>query len=83
MDTSKEVDKDEDLEGVEMEKHDEDITEKEETAESFEAKSLRQLKKMLKYKLNIVDSKKDTNVVEKPRIALKEVPENQMAVNEN
>ncbi|KAK9914666.1 hypothetical protein M0R45_038430 [Rubus argutus] len=46
-------------------------------------KSLRQLKKMLKYKLNIVDSKKDTNVVEKPRIALKEVPENQMAVNEN
>ncbi|KAK9914659.1 hypothetical protein M0R45_038425 [Rubus argutus] len=83
LDTSKEVDKDEDLEGVEMEKHDEDITEKEETAESFEAKSLRQLKKMLKYKLNIVDSKKDTNVVEKPRIALKEVPENQMAVNEN
>lgn len=83
LDTSKEVDKDEDLEGVEMEKHDEDITEKEDTAESFEAKSLRQLKKMLKHKLNIVDSKKDTNVVDKPRIALKEVPENQMAVNEN
>lgn len=84
LDTSKEVDKDEDLEGVEMEKHDEDITEKEEdTAESFEAKSLRQLKKMLKHKLNIVDSKNDTSVVDKPRIALKEVPENQMAVNEN
>ncbi|XP_061998387.1 uncharacterized protein LOC133715767 [Rosa rugosa] len=81
LDTSTEMDKDEDLEGVEMKKKDEVIAEKESVKE-FEAKSLRQLKKLLKKQLNIGDSK-DTKVAEKPRIALSEVPENQMAVKEN
>ncbi|BBG98473.1 hypothetical protein Prudu_007888 [Prunus dulcis] len=63
------------LGGVEM-KRDTDTVQKE-----LDTKSLRQLKKMLKNQLNIGDSKNGTKMVEKPRIALQEVPENQMAVN--
>ena len=82
LDTSTEMDKDEDLEEVEMKKKDEVIVGKEEIVEEFKATSLRQLKKLLKSKLKIEDSK-DTKVVEKTRIALSEVPENQMNVKEN
>ncbi|KAL6291794.1 hypothetical protein ACE6H2_009304 [Prunus campanulata] len=63
------------LGGVEM-KRDTDTVQKE-----LDTKSLRQLKKMLKNQLNIGDSTNGTKMVEKPRIALQEVPENQMAVN--
>ncbi|CAL9009003.1 unnamed protein product [Prunus brigantina] len=63
------------LGGVEM-KRDTDTVQKQ-----LDTKSLRQLKKMLKNQLNIGDSKNGTKMVEKPRIALQEVPENQMAVN--
>ncbi|XP_050386147.1 uncharacterized protein LOC126802545 [Argentina anserina] len=78
LDTSTEMDKDEDLEEVEMKK---DHVAKENVKE-FEAKSLRELKKLLKSQLNIGDSK-DTKVVDKGRVALSEVPENQMVVKEN
>ncbi|KAL6132327.1 hypothetical protein ACLB2K_070698 [Fragaria x ananassa] len=82
LDTSNKMDKDEDLEEVEMKKKDEVIVGKEEIVEEFKATSLRQLKKLLKSKLKIEDSK-DTKVVEKTRIALSEVPVNQMNVKEN
>ncbi|KAL6218770.1 hypothetical protein ACLB2K_011979 [Fragaria x ananassa] len=78
LDSRTEMDKDEDLEEVEMKKKDEVIVGKE-TLKKFKAKSIRELKKLLKDKLTI----EGTKVVEKPRIALSEVPENQMGVKEN
>ncbi|XP_050387547.1 uncharacterized protein LOC126803872 [Argentina anserina] len=60
LDNSTEMDKDEDLEEVEMKK--EHVAK--ETMKEFEAKSLRELKKLLKSRLNIGDTK----VVDKGRV---------------
>ncbi|XP_068331223.1 uncharacterized protein [Pyrus communis] len=65
--------------GVEV-KRDADATDKDSVASELEAKSLRQLKKMLKSQLKI---KTEDKMVEKPRTALQEVAENQMAGNGN
>ena len=75
LDTTTEMHKDDDIEEVEMKK-------KVDLAKEFEAKSLRQLKKLLKSQLNIGDNK-STKVEEKGRVALSEVPENQMVVKDN
>ncbi|KAB2612202.1 hypothetical protein D8674_042002 [Pyrus ussuriensis x Pyrus communis] len=56
-------------------KRDADATDKDSVASELEAKSLRQLRKMLKSQLKI---KTEDKMLEKPRTALQEVPENQM-----
>ncbi|KAM1407652.1 hypothetical protein ACFX2F_002203 [Malus domestica] len=65
--------------GVEI-KRDADATGEDSGESELEAKSLRQLRKMLKSQLKI---KTEDKTVEKPRTALQEVPENQMAGSGN
>ncbi|KAM1021121.1 hypothetical protein PS2_041973 [Malus domestica] len=78
-DNEENIDDGSDNGGVEV-KRDADATDKDSVASGLEAKSLRQLRKMLKSQLKI---KTEDKMVEKPRTALQEVAENQMAGNGN
>ncbi|KAM1270200.1 hypothetical protein ACFX2I_002298 [Malus domestica] len=78
-DNEENIDDGNDNGGVEI-KRDADATGKDSGESELEAKSLRQLRKMLKSQLKI---KTEDKTVEKPRTALQEVPENQMAGSGN
>ncbi|CAN6564591.1 unnamed protein product [Malus baccata var. baccata] len=78
-DNEENIDDGSDNGGVEV-KRDADATDKDSVASGLEAKSLRQLRTMLKSQLKI---KTEDKMVEKPRTALQEVAENQMAGNGN
>ncbi|KAM1613826.1 hypothetical protein PS2_002272 [Malus domestica] len=78
-DNEENIDDGNDNGGVEI-KRDADATGKDSGESELEAKSLRQLRKMLKSQLKI---KTDDKTVEKPRTALQEVPDNQMAASGN